>query len=206
MIDRRTATMAVRFDSNADLERPQVCAVLMLMRTSDHASAQHGAILPHTLMRPSGPWSASAEGCGAVCTAVRGRGAWRWLHGRIILQPSPIRSRECGDSSDPDQKILRGCRLRSVRGQIMRTPSPKSSNRGQPCAVGPPSWQSSLQSPPPLCGSQPPTVVAARRVAVPPTGIVAGTLGGAETSTIHPACIAAGPHLYVSFVSSNTCP
>ena len=57
--------------------------------------------------------------------------------------------------------------LRSVRGQIMRTPSPKSSNRGQPCAVGPPSWQSSLQSPSPLCGSQPPTVVAARRVAVP---------------------------------------
>jgi len=62
--------MAVRFDSNADLERPQVCAVLMLMRTSEHASAQHGVMLPHTLMRLSGPWSALAEGCGAACTEL----------------------------------------------------------------------------------------------------------------------------------------
>jgi hypothetical protein len=75
MIDRRTATMAVRFDSNADLERPQVCAVLMLMRTSEHASAQHGVMLPHTLMRLSGPWSALAEGCGAACTELY---MWSW--------------------------------------------------------------------------------------------------------------------------------
>jgi hypothetical protein len=152
-----------------------------------------------------------------VRSCICGRGAWSWLHGRIVLQPSPIRSRECGDSSDRDQKILRGwlalalpVRVAKRMSKWIRTPSPKSSKKRTTVCRGSP--QLAVKSPKSLSVCTVVRFAAAIRGRREARGVVralrcsGGTLGGAETSTIHPACIAAGPHLYVSFVSSNTCP